>query len=69
MVHINTQQDLYWHGLNGPCAIGVLKILKESGKINPEKNNEYAEKLVKHISDNLKLSDQKYKIIKPLTLV
>lgn len=60
MVHINTNQEIYWYGLDSPCVLGTLKIVSNSGTIGPEQNIGHAEKLVKHISDNLKLSDKKY---------
>jgi len=65
-VHINTDQELYWYGLDGPCVLGTLKIVSGSGTISPEQNIGHAEKLVKHISDNLKLTNKKYKYIKSL---
>lgn len=65
-MHINTEQELYWYGLEGPCVLGTLKIVSGSGTISPEQNIGHAEKLVKHISDNLKLTNKKYKYIKSL---
>lgn len=59
-MHINTDQDMYWYGLDGPCVLGTLKIVEGSGTIGSKQNVEHAEKLVKHISDNLKLPDNKY---------
>jgi len=58
---MNTNQEMYWYGLDGPCVIGTLKIINSSGTISPEQNIEHAKILVKHISDNLKLPDKKYK--------
>ncbi|KAF0765426.1 macrophage migration inhibitory factor [Aphis craccivora] len=62
VVHINTDQELYWYGLDGPCVLGTLKIVSGSGTISPEQNIEHAEKLVKHISDNLKLTNKNISI-------
>lgn len=50
---------MYWYGLDGPCIIGTLKIIGGSGIIDPIQNIGHAEKLVKHLSDNLKLPDKK----------
>lgn len=60
-MHINPDQEIYWYGLDGPCVLGTLKIVNGSGTISSEQNIGHAEKLVKHISDNLKLSNKKYK--------
>lgn len=60
-MHINPDQEIYWYGLDGPCVLGTLKIVKGSGTISSTQNIGHAEKLVKHISDNLKLSNKKYK--------
>jgi len=57
---MNTNQEMYWYGLEGPCVIGTLKIINGSGTIGPEQNIGHAKILVKHISDNLKLPDKKY---------
>jgi len=65
-VHINPDQEIYWYGLDGPCVLGTLKVVRGSGKISPEQNIGHAEKLVKHISDNLKLTNKKYKHIQSL---
>ncbi|KAE9534864.1 hypothetical protein AGLY_008156 [Aphis glycines] len=62
VVHINTDQELYWYGLDGPCVLGTLKIVSGSGTISPEQNIGHAEKLVKHISDNLKLTNKNISI-------
>lgn len=61
VVHINPDQEIYWYGLDGPCVLGTLKIVGGSGTISSKQNIGHAEKLVKHISDNLKLSNKKYK--------
>lgn len=58
-MHINADQEIYWYNLDGPCVLGTLKIVSGSGTINPEQNIGHAQKLVKHISDNLKLPDKK----------
>lgn len=63
-MHINTDQDMYWYGLEGPCVLGTIKIVGGSGTIDPEQNIGHSEKLVKHISDNFGLPNKKYKIIK-----
>lgn len=62
VVHINTDQEIYWYGLDGPCVLGTLKIVRGSGTISPEQNIGHAEKLVKHISDNLKLTNKNISI-------
>ncbi|CAH1716948.1 macrophage migration inhibitory factor homolog [Aphis gossypii] len=62
VVHINTDQELYWYGLDGPCVLGTLKIVSGSGTISPEQNIGHAEKLVKHISDHLKLTNKNISI-------
>lgn len=48
--------------MNGPFVLATLKI-------NPEQNIKHAEKFVKHISDTLKLPDEKYNILKSLFIV
>lgn len=58
-MYINADQDIYWYGLNGPIVLATLKLISGSGKIGPEQNIGHAEKLVKHISDNLKLANEK----------
>ncbi|XP_025197730.1 uncharacterized protein LOC112596328 [Melanaphis sacchari] len=62
VVHINTDQKIHWYGLDSPCVLGTLKIVGGSGIINPEQNIGHAEKLVKHICDNLKLSNKNISI-------
>ncbi|XP_060865755.1 macrophage migration inhibitory factor homolog isoform X2 [Metopolophium dirhodum] len=62
VVHINPDQEIYWYGLDGPCVLGTLKLVRGSGKISPEQNIRHAEKLVKHISDNLKLTNKNISI-------
>lgn len=65
-MHINPDQEIYWYGLDGPCVLGTLKLVRGSGTISPEQNIRHAEKLVEHISDNLKLTNKKYKQIQSL---
>lgn len=62
-MHINADQDIHWYGLDSPCLLGTLKIVGGSGTISPDQNIQHAQNLVKHISDNLRLPDKKYKII------
>lgn len=68
-MHINADQDIFWYGLNGPFVLATLKLISGSGKISPEQNIRHAEQFVKHISDNLKLSYQKYNILKLLSTI
>lgn len=65
---MNMEQEMYWYGIVGPCIIGTLKIVGGSGIISPEQNIGHAGILVKHISDNLKIPDNKYKITKLLII-
>ncbi|CAI6365268.1 unnamed protein product [Macrosiphum euphorbiae] len=62
VVLINPDQEIYWYGIDGPCVLGTLKLVRGSGKISPEQNISHAEKLVKHISDNLKLTNKNISI-------
>ncbi|VVC24838.1 Macrophage migration inhibitory factor,Tautomerase/MIF superfamily [Cinara cedri] len=62
VVHINTDQEIYWYGIEGPCILGTLKIIGGSGKIGPEQNIGHAEKLIKNISDNFKLPNKNISI-------
>lgn len=65
---MNMDQDMYWYGLVGPCIIGTLKIIGNSGMISSEQNIGHAGILVKHIRDNLNIPDNKYKITKLLII-
>ncbi|XP_050431097.1 macrophage migration inhibitory factor homolog [Adelges cooleyi] len=62
VVHVNANQNIYWHGVDGCCVLGTLKIVGGSGKITPEQNVKHAQVLVKHIVDYFKIPDKNISI-------